>query len=126
MRQWVLVGAMLVLVGMRVHADPQELLRDAALFGRFETLVARIDMEIRDRGVKTRTLELYVEQDDGQHKALAQVIAPAFLSRMKYLTIGDARRTDQWIATSRGVRSWKTSRPRATGSTRCASCPINR
>lgn len=104
MKQTVLVFAMVVLFGLRVHADPQELLRDAALFGRFETLIARIEMEIRDRGVKTRTLELSVEQNDEQHKALAQVVAPAFLSRMKYLTIGDTRRTDQWIATSRGVR----------------------
>lgn len=97
------IGAFL-LVARPIHAEPYELLREAALFGRFETLMVRVDMEIHERGVKTRTLELFVEQDDQRHKALAQVIAPAFLNRMKYLTIGTEERTDQWIATSRGVR----------------------
>ncbi len=87
-----------------VTAEPIDLLRQAALFGRFETLQARIEMEIHDRGVKRRTIELSVEQDEDGHKALAHVVAPAFLSRMKYLTVGTGNRTDQWIATSRGVR----------------------
>lgn len=111
MKQILFMLGILLLVTLSLSAEPHELLRDAALFGRFETLTARIDMEIHDRGVKTRTLELFVEQDDERHKALAQIIAPAFLSRMKYLTIGTENRTDQWIATSRGVR-------RVAGSTR--------
>ncbi|MFW5744298.1 MAG: outer membrane lipoprotein-sorting protein [Spirochaetota bacterium] len=104
MRQVGLVLALVALVGPRAYTDSHDALRDAALFGRFETLTARVEMEIHERGMKTRTLELYVEQDDERHRALAQVIAPAFLGRMKYLMIGDARRTDQWIASSRGVR----------------------
>lgn len=104
MRQTVLVLAMVGLFGVATHADSHDVLREAALFGRFETLQARIEMEIHDRGVKRRTIELSVEQNEDGHKALAHVVAPAFLSRMKYLTVGTGNRTDQWIATSRGVR----------------------
>ncbi|MFW5789365.1 MAG: outer membrane lipoprotein-sorting protein [Spirochaetota bacterium] len=104
MRKTGLVLALIALIGLRAYADSHYVLRDAALFGRFETLQARIEMEIHDRGVKARTIELSVEQGEHGHKALAHVVAPAFLSRMKYLTIGSENRTDQWIATSRGVR----------------------
>ncbi|MFP4114450.1 MAG: outer membrane lipoprotein-sorting protein [Spirochaetota bacterium] len=84
--------------------EPDEIIRDAALFGRFESLVARIRMEIHDGGTKHRTLELHSEQDDDGARAFVQIISPAFLNRMKFLTISARGATDQWIGTSRGVR----------------------
>ena len=95
---------LLSITAFSAAVEPEELLRDAALFGRFETLTARIDMDIHDRGVKSRTFELFVEQNGDFHKAFMHVIAPVFLNRMKFLTIGRVERTDQWISTSRGVR----------------------
>lgn len=88
------------------HAEsPDLLLRDATLFGRFGTLIARVDMEILDRGTRQRTLAVHVDQSDPEHrKALVQVIAPAFLSRLKFLSHGGPRTVDRWISTSSGVR----------------------
>lgn len=87
-----------------VAQEPGEILGDAAFVGRFSSLQAEITMEIHDRGSKSRTLELFVQQSPEEQKVLAQVVAPAFLNRMKFLTIVGESRLDQWMSTSRGVR----------------------
>lgn len=83
--------------------EPDQLLREAVLFGGFESLQSTVHMEIHDRGSKTRTLELFVQHEDDDYRALARVVSPPFLNRMKFLSISSGDRTDQWIATSRGT-----------------------
>lgn len=96
-----------VLVFSAVPAFPQtpaEILEEAALFGNFSSLTATLEMEIHDRGTKTRTLELYLENTEERYRALMQVIEPGFLSEMKFLTDTSGGETRQWLSTSRGVR----------------------
>ncbi|MFW5689816.1 MAG: outer membrane lipoprotein-sorting protein [Spirochaetota bacterium] len=98
------LSILMVLASPLAAQEPADVLRDAALVGQFSSLIATIDMEITDRGTKNRTVELYVEQSPSEQKVLAQVVAPAFLNRMKFLTLVGPRQFDQWMATSRGVR----------------------
>lgn len=81
--------------------EPDELLREAVLFGGFERLRSTVEMEIHDEGTKTRILQLYVEHEGDDYRALIQVVEPAFLNQMKFLSISSGNRTDQWISTSR-------------------------
>ncbi|TFH06491.1 MAG: outer membrane lipoprotein-sorting protein [Spirochaetales bacterium] len=86
-------------------ADPAEILRGAALLGQFSSLETRMTMDITDsRGAKKRDLAAYVERKDDETKALVQVVSPAFLSNLKFLSIASEAQRDQWISTSRGVR----------------------
>ena len=85
--------------------DPVALLQGAALLGRFDSLEARLTMEITDsRGTKDRGLVAYVERTDESSKALVQVVSPAFLGNLKFLSIASGDDRDQWMSTSRGVR----------------------
>jgi hypothetical protein len=86
-------------------ADPAEILRNASLFGQFTSLTADLDMEIHERrGTKDRGIAAYVERDDENARALVQIVSPAFLNNLKFLSITEAGDTSQWLATSRGVR----------------------
>ena len=96
----------LVLAAPQAHTEsPETLLRDATLFGRFSTLTASVQMEIHDRGTRQRTLAVHVDQSDPDYrKTLVHVTAPAFLSRLKFLSHATPRAVDRWISTSSGVR----------------------
>ena len=85
--------------------DPAAILRDAALLGRFSSLEVRFALEISERrGVKERELLAYVEQDGEERRALVQVVSPAFLSNLKFLSLASGDERSQWMSTSRGVR----------------------
>jgi len=85
--------------------DPADILRNAALFGQFTSLEVSLTMEIHERrGSKERGLEAYVERDDSGARALVQIVSPAFLNSMKFLSVTEGDETSQWLATSRGVR----------------------
>jgi outer membrane lipoprotein-sorting protein len=94
-----------VLVIAQDGADPAAILRGAALFGQFTSLEVHLTMEIHERrGTKDRGLVAYVERDGDDAKALVQIVSPAFLNSMKFLSITDGEDTTQWLGTSRGVR----------------------
>jgi outer membrane lipoprotein-sorting protein len=85
--------------------DPADILRRAALFGQFTSLEVDLTMEIHERrGTKNRGLIAYVERDGDNAQALVQIVSPAFLNSMKFLSTTDGDGTSQWLATSRGVR----------------------
>lgn len=84
---------------------PEELLSDAALFGDFTSMEVEFTMEIHERrGSKSRGMIAYIEQTDDAYRALLQIVSPAFLNRMKFLTITEGDSRNQWMATSTGVR----------------------
>lgn len=86
-------------------ADPAEILRRASLFGEFTSLQAKLTMEIHERrGAKERGIEAYIERGDGEARALVQIVSPAFLNSMKFLSVTEGDETVQWLATSRGPR----------------------
>lgn len=98
---------LLVFAGVAVSAqdDPATILRDAALLGRFSSLELHFTLEITERrGTKERDLIAYVRQDADGNRALVQVVSPAFLSNLKFLSITSGDQRDQWMSTSRGVR----------------------
>lgn len=85
--------------------DAADILRGAALFGQFTSLEVNLTMEIHERrGTKDRGLVAYVERDGEGARALVQIVSPAFLNSMKFLSVTDGEDTTQWLATSRGVR----------------------
>lgn len=91
--------------GSHPAIDPAEILRRAALFGQFTSLEVDLTMEIHERrGTKDRGLVAYVERDGDDSSALVQIVSPAFLNSMKFLSTTDGENTTQWLATSRGVR----------------------
>jgi hypothetical protein len=84
---------------------PEQILSDAALFGEFQSLEMRFTMEIHERrGTKDRGMAAYIEQSGDSYRALLQIVSPAFLNRMKFLTVTEDDRRNQWLATSSGVR----------------------
>jgi len=85
--------------------DAADILRRAALFGQFSSLEVDLTMEIHERrGTKDRGLVAYVERDGEDARALVQIVSPAFLNSMKFLSSTEGDETTQWLATSRGVR----------------------
>ena len=85
--------------------DAADILRRTALFGQFTSLEVDLAMEIHERrGTKDRGLVAYVERDEDGARALVQIVSPAFLNSMKFLSITDGEDTTQWLGTSRGVR----------------------
>lgn len=86
--------------------EPAELLESAFVFGASTTAEIRATLEIDEQGrVKERTLQIYVEQRDGERKLYAQIVDPPFLDRMRFLSTTDSRGNEaRWTATSTGVR----------------------
>ncbi len=83
-----------------------EILKTTHLLGDAPNIILTATMDIKSpRGEKTRTLDIYISQDKEASKILAQVISPAFLGNLKFLTHQFADGTDdKWVKTSRGVR----------------------
>jgi hypothetical protein len=105
----ILLASAFTLISVSVIAqettDPAAILRRAALFGQFSSLEVDLTMEIHERrGTKDRGLVAYVERDGENAQALVQIVSPAFLNSMKFLSTTDGADTSQWLATSRGVR----------------------
>ncbi|MFW5786023.1 MAG: outer membrane lipoprotein-sorting protein [bacterium] len=86
--------------------EPAELLRSAFVFGGDTTAEIRAALEIDEQGrVKERTLQVYVEHDNGERKLYAQIVEPPFLDQMRFLSTTDSRGNEaRWTATSTGVR----------------------
>lgn len=86
--------------------ETAELLESAFVFGASTTAEIRATLEIDEQGrVKERTLQIYVEQRDGERKLYAQIVEPPFLDQMRFLSTTDSRGNEaRWTATSTGVR----------------------
>ena len=84
----------------------EEILSNIHLLGDAPNIVLTAGMDIKSpRGDKTRTLEIYISQDEKASKVLVQVISPPFLRDLKFLTHQFPDRSDdKWVKTSRGVR----------------------
>ena len=93
-----LVPALFVCASTALIAETAEATFEAAsLWGKTEraTMEMRLDIET-GRGSKSRSLK---------SKLFAQVTAPAFLNKMKYLYIRSANGDEsKWVSTSRGTR----------------------
>ncbi|MBN1686468.1 MAG: outer membrane lipoprotein-sorting protein [Spirochaetales bacterium] len=84
----------------------EEILANTHLLGNAANIILTATMDIRSpRGDKSRTLEIYISQNDEASKILAQVTSPPFLRNLKFLThqFSDGS-DDKWVKTSRGVR----------------------
>lgn len=83
-----------------------EALESARLWGETERATMEVTLEIdTGRGEKSRTLEVYVDNQNDESKLFAQVTVPPFLSRMKYLYLRAPNGSEtKWVSTSRGVR----------------------
>jgi hypothetical protein len=102
-----LAMALLLASSPRLPAQSaEELVAGLGLFGSARFITMRIDMGLTlKNGVKDRTLEVFIRQDDRRMSAMIHVIAPAFLSAMKFLTQRDADGQEtSWLKTSQGVR----------------------
>lgn len=87
------------------NPSPESILRSAALFSAFDSMELSVNLDITERrGSKERDLAVYVEKLNGDYRALIQVTSPAFLNKMKFLTLGAGESREQWMSTSRGVR----------------------
>ena len=103
-----LVITVLIVASGAVSAQtPKDVLGGVNVIGNATNAIIEIGMNIHTgRGSKDRTLEIYyTEESDGTVRTLAQVISPAFLRNLKFLSYMYADgRVDQWVKTSRGVR----------------------
>lgn len=85
---------------------PTMALKKSSVYGVAATITATIRMKITTpQGGSERTLKAYVKRGKSSSASFVQIISPAFLSSMKFLskTAADGRQT-RWIGTSRGVR----------------------
>ena len=85
---------------------PRSVLEEAYLMGIGENVSLYIDMIINtNTGDKSRQLEIFMRQDSGGTKILAQIVNPTFLKNMKFLQHRPTDGRDStWLKTSRGVR----------------------
>jgi hypothetical protein len=87
--------------------DAEELLQSAKVFGTAEFTEVTAELDIRqDSRRQTRTIEIaYAEEGPHARKVFAQIVQPRFLQQMRFLMRqASADETEQWLATSRGVR----------------------
>ncbi len=87
--------------------DATQLLQEAQVFGEapYARVTASLDIRRESRS-QSRTVEiLYADAGDGGRNVFARVTKPPFLSQMRFLLrqTPDGE-TEQWLATSRGVR----------------------
>lgn len=102
-----IIATLLIAGGTAFAQTPKEVLGGVNVIGNAANSIIEIDMNINTgRGSKNRTLEIYyTEEPDGTVKSLAQVISPAFLRNLKFLSyMYPDGRADQWVKTSRGVK----------------------
>lgn len=103
----VLAAAVGMLIGASCFSQTaEEILGRATLFGEARWLSLKISMELKGpNGVRQRGLEVFVARDRGTTRFLAHLVAPAFLSQMKFLSHRSADgATSSWLRTSQGVR----------------------
>lgn len=108
------LAALLLLVGAATAAvwgdggalTPAMVLARSSVYGVAKTITATIRMKINTpQGSSERTLRAYVKRGSSVSASFIQMISPAFLSSMKFLSKTDADgRQTRWIGTSRGVR----------------------
>jgi hypothetical protein len=87
--------------------DAAELLSRAHMFGNTEYAEVTAALAVRQESRRqSRTVDIsYRKQDPGEQEVFAQVVEPPFLSNMRFLLHTTASgETNQWLATSRGVR----------------------
>lgn len=89
------------------QTDANELLDRAHMFGTTDFAQVTTALDVRQESRRqSRTVDIsYAEQAPGEQKVFARVIDPPFLSNMRFLLHTNAAgKTEQWLATSRGVR----------------------
>ena len=97
---------MLVAAIAAEEPSPEELLASGNILGGSGSVVMKVSMSIEtSRGSKERGLEVYIRREGDGSKVLAQIVAPAFLSSLKFLYHRDpGGKESKWLKTSRGVR----------------------
>jgi len=106
-RRFLAAGLFIFLLHLPVFSDEIEnRLQTVSLFGSGENLSFTILMTINSpRGIKERTIEAYMQQDESGSNILLQVIEPVFLRKLKFLQKKDKKgRETIWMAASSGVR----------------------
>lgn len=106
------MAAVLVLAVWAIIAGPaaadelKEKVRNVSIYGNAENVEMEIRMVINEGGrEKERTLEAFVHRDGDEAKVLIHIISPAYLNRMKFLSIRDASgRESRWLRTSQVKR----------------------
>ena len=90
------MAAVLVLAVWAIIAGPaaadelKEKVRNVSIYGNAENVEMEIRMVINEGGrEKKRTLEAFVHRDGDEAKVLIHIISPAYLNRMKFLSIRD-------------------------------------
>ncbi len=80
--------------------------RNVSIYGDAENVEMEIRMVIHEGGrEKERTLEAFVHRDGAESKVLIHIISPAYLNRMKFLSIRDeSGRESRWLRTSQVKR----------------------
>ncbi len=90
--------------------DAESVLRESSLLGNLNHVQYSVEMVIEQvKGEKSRSLEIYRSEDDGEEKFLVQIVQPAFLKNMKLLSIRSDENHARWLKTSRGVKRLSSS-----------------
>lgn len=97
-----------IIIGMYaedISFSAKEYMRGMHLFGGFQSIEMNFSMSIKSpKGVKERQMKLLMDRQERDEKLLISILEPAFLSNMKYLSVSQKGRENQWMRTSRGVR----------------------
>lgn len=86
--------------------DPLKIMEGATILGSAPALHLEIEMDIRtEKGAKSRSLEVFYLEEEEATRTLIQMLKPAFLRKMKFLThaFADGNRA-RWLKTSSGIR----------------------
>jgi len=86
--------------------DLKEKVRNVSIYGNAENMEMEIRMVIHENGrEKERTLKAFVHRNHAESKVLIHIISPAYLNRMKFLSIRDGSgRESRWLRTSQVKR----------------------
>lgn len=95
-----------VMVGPAGGDELKEKVRNVSIYGDAENVEMEIRMVIYEKGrEKERTLKAFVSRAGGESKVLIHIISPAYLNRMKFLSIRDGSgRESRWLRTSQVKR----------------------
>ena len=98
--------SMFILLFPATGETPEETIKNVLILGNGSNIYIDAVFTINtSRGIKEREIEAAVSRDNDETKIFIRIVAPAFLNKMKYLTIKDSSGIAQsWLATSRGVR----------------------
>ncbi len=107
-RRFFIVLILLSLISaFSLYAEPiEDRVKEISIYGRAEHLELDIKMVInKDRDESEKTLKAFISREKQGFKILLHIIAPAYLNRMKYLSIRDTGgHESRWLKTSQVIR----------------------